>query len=130
MADHIGRYPAVLISPYDTDLIRQGSEERRKYFDSLMAQLDHEFLELLISYNALLRQRNAVLKQGDRPSHGFDRDYLLALDEQLAPLGQQLTALRAAFLTEYRAHLSAPLPAAGRWPRSRHAYLQEPADRG
>ena len=101
MADHIGRYPAVLISPYDTDLIRQGSEERRKYFDSLMAQLDHEFLELLISYNALLRQRNAVLKQGDRPSHGFDRDYLLALDEQFAPLGQQLTRLRAAFLNEY-----------------------------
>ncbi len=102
MADHIGRYPAVLISPYDTDLIRQGSEERRKYFDSLMAQLDHAFLELLISYNALLRQRNAVLKQGgDRTSHGFDRDYLLALDEQLAPLGQQLTALRAAFLAEY-----------------------------
>jgi DNA replication and repair protein RecF len=101
MADHIGRYPAVLISPYDTDLIRQGSEERRKYFDSLMAQLDHEFLELLISYNALLRQRNAVLKQGDRPSHGFDRDYLLALDEQLAPIGQQLTILRAAFLEEY-----------------------------
>ena len=101
MADHIGRYPAVLISPYDTDLIRQGSEERRKYFDSLMAQLDHSYLELLISYNALLRQRNAVLKQGDRPSHGFDRDYLLALDEQLAPLGEQITMLRAAFLAEY-----------------------------
>ena len=102
MADHIGRYPAVLISPYDTDLIRQGSEERRKYFDSLMAQLDHAFLELLISYNALLRQRNAVLKQGaERAAHGFDRDYLLALDEQLAPLGEQLTSLRAAFLAEY-----------------------------
>ena len=100
MADHIGRYPAVLISPYDTDLIRQGSEERRKYFDSLMAQLDHEFLERLISYNALLRQRNAVLKQGVG-SHGFDRDYLLALDEQLAPLGQQITAQRADFLAEY-----------------------------
>ena len=102
MADHIGRYPAVLISPYDTDIIRQGSEERRKFFDSLMAQLDHAFLELLISYNALLRQRNAVLKQGaDRALHGFDRDYLLALDEQLAPLGQQLTELRQAFLAEY-----------------------------
>ena len=102
MADHIGRYPAVLISPYDTDLIRQGGEDRRKYFDSLMAQLDHEFLELLIAYNALLRQRNAVLKQGpDRPAHGFDRDYLLTLDEQLAPLGQQLTTLRAAFLSTY-----------------------------
>lgn len=102
MADHIGRYPTVLISPYDTDLIRQGSEERRRYFDSLMAQLDHAFLELLITYNALLRQRNAVLKQGaDRAAHGFDHDYLLALDEQLAPLGQQLTGLRAGFLAEY-----------------------------
>ena len=101
MADHIGRYPAVLISPYDTDLIRQGSEDRRKYFDSLMAQLDHEFLELLIAYNALLRQRNAFLKQGGSIAHGFDRDYLVALDEQLAPLGQQLTSLREAFLTEY-----------------------------
>ncbi|MBD2769176.1 DNA replication and repair protein RecF [Hymenobacter sp. BT664] len=101
MADHIGRYPAVLISPYDTDLIRQGSEDRRRYFDSLMAQLDHEFLELLMAYNALLRQRNAVLKRGDQPTHGFDRDYLLALDEQLAPIGQQLTILREAFLGEY-----------------------------
>lgn len=100
MADHIGRYPAVLISPYDTDLIRQGSEERRKYFDSLQAQLDHDFLELLITYNALLRQRNATLKRGaDR--HGFDRDYLLALDEQLAPLGQQLSEMRAVFLTDF-----------------------------
>jgi DNA replication and repair protein RecF len=102
MADHIGRYPAVLISPYDTDLIRQGSEERRKYFDSLMAQLDHDFLELLITYNALLRQRNALLKQGSYgSSHGFDREYLLAIDEQLAPLGAQLAEARAAFLTDF-----------------------------
>ena len=102
MADHIGRFPAVLISPYDTDLIREGSEERRKYFDSLMAQLDHDFLESLITYNALLRQRNAVLKQAaDRAAHGFDRDYLLALDEQLAPLGQTLSILRSAFLVDF-----------------------------
>ena len=100
MADHIGRYPAVLISPYDTDLIRQGSEERRKYFDSLQSQLDHDFLDLLITYNALLRQRNATLKQGaDR--HGFDHEYLLALDEQLVPVGQQVSERRTAFLTDF-----------------------------
>jgi DNA replication and repair protein RecF len=100
LADHIGRYPAVLISPYDTDLIRQGSEERRRYFDSLQSQLDHEFLELLIQYNGLLRQRNATLKQGSG-SHGFDALYLQALDDQLAPLGESLSALRAAFLTQF-----------------------------
>ncbi len=100
LADHIGRYPAVLISPYDTDLIRQGSEERRRYFDSLQSQLDHDFLELLIQYNSLLRQRNATLKQGSG-SHGFDTLYLQALDDQLAPLGESLSELRFAFLTEF-----------------------------
>ena len=100
LADHIGRYPAVLISPYDTDLIRQGSEERRRYFDSLQSQLDHEFLELLLQYNGLLRQRNATLKQG-AGSHGFDTLYLQALDDQLAPLGESLSALRASFLTQF-----------------------------
>ena len=100
LADHIGRYPAVLISPYDTDLIRQGSEERRRYFDSLQSQLDHEFLELLIQYNGLLRQRNAALKQGGG-RHGFDIRYLQALDDQLAPLGENLSALRAAFLAQF-----------------------------
>ncbi len=100
LADHIGRYPAVLISPYDTDLIRQGSEERRRYFDSLQSQLDHDFLELLIQYNALLRQRNATLKQGGG-AHGFDALYLQALDDQLAPLGESLSGQRADFLTRY-----------------------------
>jgi DNA replication and repair protein RecF len=101
MADHIGRFPAVLISPYDTDLIRQGSEERRRYFDSLQSQLDVEFLQLLIQYNSLLRQRNATLKQQPSGSHGFDIVYLQALDDQLAPLGEKLSALRASFLTEF-----------------------------
>ena len=100
MADHIGRDPAVLISPYDTDLIRQGSEERRRYFDSLQSQLDPEFLDLLIQYNGLLRQRNATLKQHSS-GHGFDTLYLQALDDQLAPLGESLSAMRVNFLAEF-----------------------------
>ena len=99
LADHIGRYPVVLISPYDTDLIREGSEERRRYFDSLQSQLDHEFLELLIQYNGLLRQRNATLKLSG--GQGFDALYLQALDDQLAPLGERLTELRASFATQF-----------------------------
>ncbi|SHI45337.1 DNA replication and repair protein RecF [Hymenobacter daecheongensis DSM 21074] len=100
ISDHIGRFPVVLISPYDTDLIRQGSEERRKYFDSLISQLNHDYLELLMAYNYILRQRNALLKQAaDRQS--YDRDYLLALDEQLVPAGEQLVQLRQQFLADF-----------------------------
>ncbi|MDU0372188.1 DNA replication/repair protein RecF [Hymenobacter endophyticus] len=101
VSDHIGRYPVVLISPYDTDLIRQGSEERRKYFDSLISQLDHQYLTQLIKYTHLLKQRNSLLKLAADRQAGYDRDYLLTLDEQLAPVGEQLAQRRQAFLLEF-----------------------------
>ncbi|ALD22132.1 DNA replication/repair protein RecF [Hymenobacter sp. DG25A] len=101
ISDHIGKYPVVLISPYDTDLIRQGSEERRKFFDSFISQLDHAYLELLIRYSHLLKQRNSLLKLAAERQSGYDRDYLLVLDEQLAPLGEQLTQQRLQFLAEF-----------------------------
>lgn len=101
ISDHIGRYPAVLISPYDTDLIRQGSEERRRYFDSLISQLDHEYLELLITYNHVLRQRNSLLKLAAERQGGYDRDYLLVLDEQLVPAGQKIVEARQQFLEDF-----------------------------
>ena len=65
-----------------------------------MSQLHHDFLERLLTYNALLKQRNALLKQANErgSTHGFDRDYLLAIDDQLAPLGQEISDQRAAFL--------------------------------
>jgi DNA replication and repair protein RecF len=100
VSEHIGRYPVVLISPYDTDLIREGSEERRKYFDSLLSQLNHDYLDTLIQYNYLLKQRNSLLKQfADR--HYFDRDYLQILDEQLVPAGEKIAQVRQGFLLEF-----------------------------
>ncbi len=63
LSEHIGKFPVVLLSPNDTDVIRDGSEERRKFFDGVMAQLDAEYLENLLQYNRLLLQRNSLLKQ-------------------------------------------------------------------
>ena len=63
LSDHIGKYPMVIISPADRDLIVEGSETRRKFLDSVIAQTDREYLELLIRYNRVLLQRNTLLKQ-------------------------------------------------------------------
>ncbi|WP_114777640.1 DNA replication/repair protein RecF [Botryobacter ruber] len=100
VSDHIGRFPVVLISPYDTDLIREGSEERRKYFDSLISQLHHPYLDQLISYNYVLKQRNSLLKQFAERNY-IDREYLHILNEQLVPLGEQLAQQRQAFLETF-----------------------------
>ena len=100
IAEHIGKYPVVLISPYDTDLIREGSEERRRYFDSLISQLDSTYLNELIAYNYILKQRNSLLKQfADR--NYFDKEYLQILDEQLVPAGNYITQVRLSFLKKF-----------------------------
>jgi len=63
LSDHIGTLPLVMISPADSNFIYNGSEERRKFIDMLICQLDKEYLSNLIAYNRTLKQRNAQLKK-------------------------------------------------------------------
>jgi DNA replication and repair protein RecF len=62
LSEHIGRVPLVLISPSDEELIREGSDERRRFMDMVISQYDHAYMEALVNYNKTLQQRNALLK--------------------------------------------------------------------
>jgi len=62
LSEHIGRIPLVLISPADEELIREGSDERRRFMDMVISQYDHAYMDALMSYNKTLQQRNALLK--------------------------------------------------------------------
>ena len=74
MSDHIGLMPVVMIAPDDNLLISGPSEERRKFIDNTISQVDREYLEHLILYNKYLDQRNALLKNINATGH---RDELL-----------------------------------------------------
>ncbi len=50
LADHIGYLPSVMISPYDSNLISDSGESRRKFLDSMISQTDSEYLFGLIQY--------------------------------------------------------------------------------
>jgi DNA replication and repair protein RecF len=96
LADHIGFIPLVMIAPTDTQLITEGSEERRRFLDSIISQYDKSYLEDLISYNRVLSQRNALLKQS---SYGaFDPGMMEIFNDQLIPLGERIHQLRVTFL--------------------------------
>lgn len=62
-SDHIGRFPVVLVSPGDEELIGEGSEERRKMLDAHLSQIVTGYLPSLLQYNHFLDSRNALLKQ-------------------------------------------------------------------
>ncbi|MCU0429488.1 MAG: DNA replication/repair protein RecF [Cytophagaceae bacterium] len=100
ITDHIGKFPVVLIAPYDTDVFREGSEERRKFFDAIFSQIDSHYLLQLISYNQLLKQRNALLKQFAE-SGRCDDILLESYNERLLPLNASIAGLRQKYLDQY-----------------------------
>jgi len=100
LADHIGLFPLVMISPSDRDLINEGSETRRRYIDSVISQFDKLYLDSLIKYNKALYQRNALLKSFAERRY-FDADALEIWNEQMITLGEEIYSKRSAFLKDF-----------------------------
>ncbi len=98
-SDHIGLLPLVMISPSDSVLIQGGSEERRRFMDSVISQYDRTYLEWLVRYSRALQQRNTLLKEVAGQSK-IDPDIFAIWDDQLVHLGQKIHAKRTGFLQE------------------------------
>ena len=99
-ADHIGTFPLVIISPSDSQMIYDGSDERRRYMDSVISQFDRNYLENLMNYNKVLQQRNAALKQMSNKAN-FDTVSLDIWDEQLNRYAIDIYRVRESFLKDF-----------------------------
>lgn len=99
-ATHIGRYPCVIIAPDDIQIITGGSEERRRFLDALISQLDQEYLQQLITYNKLLQQRNSLLRNNGQQGN-IDLSLLDVIDEQLVKPADQIVSKRKNFLLSF-----------------------------
>lgn len=96
LSGHIGKFPAVMIAPDDISLITDGSEERRRFMDTVLSQMDAGYLQQLVIYNKVLQQRNSLLK--NFAEQGItDWQLLEVLDEQLIVPGDLIFATRKAF---------------------------------
>jgi DNA replication and repair protein RecF len=100
LADHIGLFPLVMVSPYDVSIIMEGSEERRKFIDNVISQTDHYYLDELIAYNKILGNRNALLKSIAETGR-FDLGLLEVIDEQLVASGSVIFEKRRAFMDSF-----------------------------
>ena len=100
LSQHIGKIPTVMIAPDDVQIITGLSEERRKLMDSLMSQIDTNYLRLLIQYNKVLQQRNSLLKWAAEQGN-LDETLLGTLDQQLVQYGQPIFEIRTKILNEW-----------------------------
>ncbi len=102
MLDHIGRIPLVMVSPEDGQLIAEGSDERRRFMDVVIGQTDRAYLEHLNLYNALVKQRNALLKQyGDSGQPSIPDELFEVIEMQMVPHATYIFAQRKAFVEAF-----------------------------
>ena len=91
LSDHVGLIPAVIVSPADSALISDAADERRRYLNAFISQLDRPYLNSVMRYNAVLAERNRLLKM--RP----DETMLQIYDMQLCEHGKAIHARRQEF---------------------------------
>ena len=87
---------AVLFSPEDLNIIKNGPSDRRRFMDLELCQLDRSYVHALVSYNRALVQRNRLLKD-----ISYQPELLETLDlwdSQLVNYGSQLIRARREFL--------------------------------
>jgi DNA replication and repair protein RecF len=101
LADHVGRFPVVIVVPDDTQLIREGSEERRRFLDNTLSQLDSDYLRHLLQYNKVVKQRNALLKKN--AGRNTSSDLLAVYDAQLSEPAQYIFSRRKSFVKNFTA---------------------------
>lgn len=89
IADHVGFAPAVIVAPADTLLISDAAEERRRYINSFLSQIDPTYLKSLMRYNAVLAERNKFLKTSSNET------MLQIYDAQLIVHGDAIHAKRS-----------------------------------
>jgi len=99
-SEHVGQIPLVIISPYDRDLVTDGSDARRKFIDGVISQQDKTYLKDLIAYNKVLSQRNALLKYF-AANRTFDAVNLEVYNEQLISYGSNIFDKRRSFLENF-----------------------------
>ncbi len=93
ISEHIGVLPVVLVSPEDSSLVSDSGEERRRFVNSVLSQMDRNYMSCLQQYNRLLLQRNRILKE-DYP----DKDYLSVIDTRMSALSVPIYNKRKEFV--------------------------------
>jgi DNA replication and repair protein RecF len=95
VSEHIGLLPVVMVSPSDSALVSESGEERRRFMNAVLSQMDREYLSDVQQFNRLLAQRNLLLKKGTP-----EEDYLEVLDLQMSGYAQRIHSARKAFAAQ------------------------------
>ncbi len=101
LSDYIGSLNVVMFAPEDLNLVKGSPQERRRFIDMEIGQIEPVYIYHLNQYQKILRQRNALLKDLQRRKTG-DPTMLEVYTEQLVEHGAAVLYRRFRFLEKLR----------------------------
>ena len=97
VSEHIGVLPVVMVSPADVSMVSESGDERRRFVNAVLSQMDREYMSAMQQYNRLLMQRNKMLKD-----MVVDRSLLEVIDMRMAALAEPVYQARRRFAAELK----------------------------
>ncbi|MEX0600137.1 MAG: DNA replication/repair protein RecF, partial [Rhodothermales bacterium] len=105
ISDIVGQLPVVVYSPEDHALTSGGPSERRRFLNNLLSQAGPLYLDALLKYRRVLKQRNRLLSRLKEQRSLNASEVLASWDEQLVAHGSRIMLTRARFVREFEAFL-------------------------
>ena len=97
ISEHIGVLPVVMVSPADISLVSESGEERRRFVNSVLSQMDNSYMSALQQYNRLLLQRNKMLKE-----MVVDASLLEVINMRMSSLAEPIFNARKRFVEQLK----------------------------
>lgn len=97
VSEHVGILPIVMVSPADISMVSESGEERRRFVNAVLSQMDREYMTSLQQYNRLLQQRNKMLKEMDP-----DKSLLEVIDMRMSALAEPIYQARKKFVEDLK----------------------------
>jgi DNA replication and repair protein RecF len=99
-SEFIGKMNAVMFSPSDMDLFESSPRARRRMIDIELGKINPVYMDRLLQYVKILKDRNAAFKQNQ-----IDQTYLEVLTNALIEVQLDLIRLKRAFIEDLNQHI-------------------------
>ena len=97
VSEHVGVLPVVMVSPADVSMVSESGDERRRFVNAVLSQMDREYMSAMQQYNRLLLQRNKMLKDAV-----VDRSLLEVIDMRMSALAGPVYEARKRFVADLK----------------------------
>ncbi|MBR5836817.1 MAG: DNA replication/repair protein RecF [Bacteroidales bacterium] len=97
VSEHVGVLPIVMVSPADISMVSESGDERRRFVNAVLSQMDSGYMSALQQYNRLLMQRNKMLKD-----MVMDKSLLEVIDMRMAALAEPVYQARKKFVEDLK----------------------------